>query len=206
MGKSKVEHSDSTLVFKTNSTDLESDLCYIKYIKYVDVKLSQDYKVDNMYISHVKDLTLKEFKRGRKIYCHLQGHERQCYCRSLINAAEEIERQNIFQLALVYQKHFNHRQYKSDKAVRQLMQLPVAIFPIKNKLFVTEYSNGRDYKKLSSFIESLVPENKCESLSKEEMKLLCSLASSEKDKSLQRLHQHLDSLRHNRKPNSELKT
>ena len=46
----------------------QSNLCYVKYLEYVDVKLSQDYKVDNMYISHVKDLTLEEFVRGRKIY------------------------------------------------------------------------------------------------------------------------------------------
>ena len=42
-------------------------------------------------------------------------------------------------------------------------------------------------KKLSKFIEDLVPENKRESLSKEEMKLLCSLASSEKDRKLIRV-------------------
>ena len=167
--------------------DRESELCYVKYINYVDVNLSQDYKFDNIYISHVKDLTLEEFIKARKIYCRLQGHGQQCYCRSLINAAEEIHLHNICQMAFVYKKHFNHLQYKSDKAVRQLMQLPVVVFPIKNKLFITEYSHGRDYKKLSKFIEDLVPENKCESLSKEEMKLLCSLASSEKDRKLIRV-------------------
>ena len=113
-----------------------------------------------MYISHVKDLTLEEFVRATKNYCHVQGHAHHCYCESLINAAKEILKDNISQLALVYKKHFNHLQYKSDKAVRQLMQLPVVIFPIKRKLFVTVYLSGRDYKKLAKFIESLVPESK----------------------------------------------
>ncbi len=79
----------------------------------------------------------------------MQGHAHHCYCESLINAAKEILKDNISQLALVHKKYFNHLQYKSDKAVHQLMQLPVVIFPIKRKLFVTVYSSGRDYKKTS---------------------------------------------------------
>ena len=184
MGWTKVGYSDPTLVSNTRNSVLELQVCYIKYKKYVGVNLSQDYKVGNMYISHMKDLTLDEFVKARQIHCDLHGHASNCYCKSLINAAREIINAGICQLALLYKKYFNQFQYKSDKAVRQFMQLPVAIFPVKSKLFIAEYSNGLDYNKLANLIESLVPKSKCGSISKVEMKLLCSLASSEKDRKL----------------------
>jgi hypothetical protein len=95
--KSKVHYSDCTLVLNENCIDPGSNLCYVKYLQYVDVKLSQDCKVDNMYISHVKDLILEEFLREWKIYCYFQG-----YCKSLINAAKEVIKDKICQLALLY--------------------------------------------------------------------------------------------------------
>lgn len=126
MGWTKVGYSDPTLVSNTRNSVLELQVCYIKYKKYVGVDLSQDYKIGNMYISHEGILV-----KARQIHCDLHGHASNCYCKSLIDAAKEIINNGICQLALLYKKYLNQFQYKSDKAVHQFMQLPVAIFPVK---------------------------------------------------------------------------
>ncbi|CAB4022429.1 Hypothetical predicted protein, partial [Paramuricea clavata] len=161
-------------------------MCYLKYKKYSDVKLSDNYKLGKIYVSHIKDMTLEEFVEARQIHCGLQRHSSDCYCNSLIEAAKEIISGGICPLALLYKTRFN-QQYKTDKAVQQLMQLPVVIFPIKTKLYVTRYSSGTNYDKFIELLENLVPDSKCESINKEELKLLCSLATNEKDKKLIRV-------------------
>lgn len=150
------------------------NLSYVKYKKYIDVMLSKNYKVGKIYISHMKDLTLEEFVEARQIHCSLKSHSPSCYCNSLIEAAKEVIKSGICQLSSLYNSCFNQLQYKSDKAVRQLMQLPVVIFPIKSKLFVTRYSTGTDFNRFAELLENLVPDSKFKSMSKKELKLLCS--------------------------------
>jgi hypothetical protein len=41
--------------------------------------------------------------------------------------------------------------YKSDKAIKRIMQLPVAVFRVSEKLFVTEYTPNMNYEKLTKF-------------------------------------------------------
>lgn len=185
MKRAKVGCSNPTLVIEKQRTPL--DMCYLKYKKYSDLKLSDNYKLGKIYVSHIKDLTLEEFVEARQIHCGLQRHSSDCYCNSLVEAAKQIISGGICQLSLLYKTRFNQQQYKTDKAVRQLMQLPVVIFPIKSKLYVTRYSSGTNYDKFIELLENLVPDSKCESINKEELKLLCSLATNEKDKKLIRV-------------------
>ena len=78
-------------------------------------------------------------------------------------------------LAEGYKKHFR-TQYKSDKAIRQIMQLPVVVFRLREKLFVTEFRSDMNYDKFVQFINMLVPESVLsKGLSKESLKLLCDL-------------------------------
>ena len=184
MKRAKVGCSNPTVIEKQRTP---LDMCYLKYKKYSDVNLSDNYKLGKIYVSHIKDLTLEEFVEARQIHCGLQRHSSDCYCNSLIEAAKQIISGGICQLSLLYKKRFNQQQYKTDKAVRQLMQLPVVIFPIKSKLYVTRYSSGTNYDKFIELLENLVPDSKCESINKEELKLLCSLATNEKYKKLIRV-------------------
>ena len=90
-------------------------------------------------------------------------------------------KQGIVPLATMYREHFNGK-YKSDKAIQRIIQLPVVIFGGFGQVFDTEFVNGVDFPKLVCVVSKFVPA-KCITgdLDKESLRLLCGLASSEKD-------------------------
>ena len=101
----------------------------------------------------VNDLTLNEFVVVRKLFCKLHHRDttpEECSrCHPLICLSERICSEGICELPSLYREVFPTLQYQSDKAVRKLMQLPVAIFklefsgPGSQRLCVRDSCNGR---------------------------------------------------------------
>ena len=142
----------------------------------------------NLYVSHIQNMTMQEFMTARQNYCKERHNSVNCKkCSSLLTFANDVSSNCVVPLAEGYKKNFRV-QYKSDKAIRQIMQLPVVAFRLKEKLFVTEYRSDMNHDKFVQFINMLVPESVLsKGLSKESLKMLCDLASTEKDKKLIRV-------------------
>ena len=112
-------------------------------------------------------------------------------CIKLISAAKCILTENVVKLQSVYVEQFLNKgsKYKTDKAVKRLMQLPVVVFPVKEHqrvtLYVTE-SEGLNCSKVQILIQNLLEmqEKKASDLSKATLSIICDLASSEVDKKL----------------------
>lgn len=124
-----------------------------RYTKYLSCKLS-DFACtkEGLYHSQITDLSLKEFVMARRDHCQ-RNHSVSCgECKSLIAAAEQIDESGIVPLRSLFTSHFlaPNVKYKSDKAIRRMMQLPVAIFPVEMQrgqktLFVTELNAAVNY-------------------------------------------------------------
>ena len=147
--------------------------------------------VNGFYVSKISDLSLKEFVLARQEYCH-QYHLKGCTeCMRLISAAKCILTENVVKLQSVYVDHFLNKgsRYKSEKAVKRLMQLPVVVFPVKQHqrvaLYVTE-SEELQCSKMETLIQNLLEmqETKASELSKATLSVICDLGSSEADKKL----------------------
>ena len=132
--------------------------------------------------------TLVEFVSFRTRYCQ-QHHSVSCKeCYVLIEIANYIQDKGIVKVSDLYHKFFPSNKYKSDKAVRRLLQLPVAIFALErslgSQLHVTEYCPSVDYKRLMHWINKLVAPEQVPGLDKNTLTALCKLASSDKDRTL----------------------
>lgn len=112
-------------------------------------------------------------------------HKEQCVkCDALINMALHISQKGIVKVSDVYKSQFPEKKYQSDKAVRRLMQLPVVIFK-QQHLYVTELRSDVDYKTFVDWIARTMPDEKSvKHMSKETLKSLCELASTESDRRL----------------------
>ena len=102
---------------------------------------------EGRYISMIEHVSLKEFVLIRRVFCEKHHLAKTCQeCSKLISAAQTILEKGITLLKDVFVKHFlkDSSKYKTDKAIRRLVQLPVAIIPIYSKtnksttLYVTE--------------------------------------------------------------------
>ena len=142
-------------------------------------------KTENLYLSHICDLSLAEFIVARKEYCRIKHGQSKCnLCAPLITFANELLEQGVVPLAECFRKIFS-QEYKSDKAIRRIMQLPIVVFRVNQKLFVAEYSPDMNYEKFMKFFNMLVPDKTMpKGMSRETLKMLCDLSSSEKDKKL----------------------
>ena len=147
-------------------------------------------KVEGMHISLITDLSLAEFQIARKMYCQ-EKHGWPLLCRMclpLIEVAKQVEIQGVGSLKSLFCSQFGSKAYKSDKAIRRFMQLPVVVLKLNGTLYVLEYSPYTEYDKLQTLIEKLVPEQKLlVGLSKEALKALCDMASTEADRKLLRV-------------------
>jgi hypothetical protein len=66
--------------------------------------------------------------------------------------------------------------------------MPVVIFRAFGQLFVTEFVNGVDFPKLVNIVSKFVPVKRINGgLNKERLRVLCELASTEKDRRLIRV-------------------
>lgn len=145
--------------------------------------------------------TLVEFVSFRTRYCQ-QHHSVSCKeCYVLIEIANYIQDKGIVKVSDLYHKFFPSNKYKSDKTVRRLLQLPVAIFALErslgSQLHVTEYCPSVDYKRLMHWINKLVAPEQVPGLDKNTLTALCKLASGDKDRTLLKYARQLD-LHHNR--------
>ena len=97
----------------------------------------------------------------------------------------------------LYQKFFPSQKYKTDKAMRRFLQLPVVIFQCNGSrgnspLFITDYKGQTDYKRLMFWISKLDlldtmrqgQQPAAINLDKSTLSALCKLASSDKDRAL----------------------
>ena len=160
-----------------------------RYSVYLKMNLTIDIKItDNLYLSHIQDLSLDEFVVARRAYCQRTHNKLNCsQCMPLIKFAVEIIEHSVVLLSVCFRKCFNSA-YKSDKAIRRIVQLPVAVFRVNEKLFVTEFTPNMNYEKFTELYSLLVPETVMQKgISKESLKMLCDLSSSEKDKKLIRV-------------------
>lgn len=161
-----------------------------KYQYYLNSALSDVSSVEGCYTSKIK-MSLSEFIFVRQEYCR-ENHSNDCLeCPKLTTAASCIMTEKVVQLKNIYDEIFLNQgsRYKTDKAIKRLMQLPVIIFPVKNQqnvnLFVAE-SLGVNVLVVQKMIQKVLEtrENEDVQLTKDTLSLLCELASSEKDKKL----------------------
>lgn len=118
----------------------------LRYSKYLPCTLSDVARTkDGIYYSLITDLTLKEFIVAREDHCE-RNHLVSCKeCTNLTDAAKQIDDSGIVPLRSLFASHFLSpgAKYKSDKAIRRILQLPVAIFSLElqkgqKKLFVKD--------------------------------------------------------------------
>ena len=172
---------------------------YERYLFHVNANLSKGvYSGSKVYLSSVNDLTLNEFVVVRKLYCKLHHRDttpEECSrCHPLICLSERICSEGICELSSLYREVFPTLQYQSDKAVRKLMQLPVAIFklefsgPGSQRLYVSEIRAMVDYDAFCQVCQmvfsSETMNRKEKGLTKEALDLSCQLATSESDRCL----------------------
>ena len=106
--------------------------------------------------------------------------------------AADILQNGFLPLKDLFCRHFGciPSNFKTDKAVSRMMQLPVAVVPLNiyggKKWFVWELISSLDYSKLQEFIDGLQNKDakKDVIIDKDMLQMLCELASSEKDKRL----------------------
>lgn len=172
-----------------DENDLHEQRCLDKYAKYVKQNLTDGCKVtEDMYVTHLKDIKLNEYVVAVKKYCSIFHVAQECSkCELILKVAGDLMDSGIVPLPALYRKHFRST-YKSDKAIRRVIQLPVVIFRAFGQLFVTEYVEDVDFTKLASCVSHFVPEESLTSgMSRESLKVLCELASSEKGRRLIRV-------------------
>lgn len=170
----------------------------VVYNRYVALKgsclsdLTKCKVADGTYVSMIEDMTLEEFIDIRQLYCE-NNHAKPCSeCRNLVAAAKEILKSLVVDLKTLFLEHFTIVSYKTDKAVRRIMQLPVVVIrvclegPGSQRLYVTPKMRGVNYSLFPSLIEKCVlsHEKQVTSLTKDMLNGLCHLASTEKDRTL----------------------
>jgi len=140
-----------------NKSAEKEDLLLKRYLPYVKAGPGER-PSKGIYLSNVKNLNLSEFILARKLYCKFQGHGN-CWkdckiCSQLINLANTISEEGICQVSTIFRKLFNQI-YQSDKAIRKLMHLPVAVFEMKlhgpgsQRRFVAELQPDMNYTTFS---------------------------------------------------------
>ncbi|CAB4005888.1 Hypothetical predicted protein [Paramuricea clavata] len=133
-------------------------------------------------------MSLAEFIVAVKRHCSDIHSDRICVtCKPVVIAANEIAKKGIVPLSALYRQCFG-TVYKSDKAIRRIIQLPVIIFRSFNQLFVTAFVDRVDYTKLVQCVYKYIPQKTMSSgVDKDSLQLMCELASSEKDRKLIRV-------------------
>ena len=58
----RVDRKNAVELIDTDYADFHSEKLYCEYLAYVGKNLSEDVKQQDMYISHIKDISLSEFQ------------------------------------------------------------------------------------------------------------------------------------------------
>ena len=172
-----------------------------RYFSHVKVNKSAEQPGRGIYLSRICDMTLTEFILARKLYCKMQVHSRweECtQCLPLIKLANEISGHGLCQVSSLFKNLFSSNRYRSEKAVRKLIQLPVAVFELEiqgkgsQRHFVTELNPGVDYLTFSKVVQQFLVLRNMQALKaevninmpRESLSLLGNLASSDADRLL----------------------
>ena len=173
-----------------NSDQLLSSDIFQRYLKYIGQNLTDGVKVNDIYKSHLRDISIVEFQVARSIYCQ-KKHGCMSLCKTclpLVEAAKLVESNGVIPLKHLFCSQFQSKGYKSDKVISRFMQLPIAILKVKGTLHVLEYSSNIEYERLQELIDKLIPEQKLAlGLNREALQALCNLASTEADRKLIRV-------------------
>jgi hypothetical protein len=112
-------------------------------------------------------------------------------CTTLVNFVQKIQKECVVELATAYKFCFPLVNYKSDQAVRKLMQMPVTIVqmslkgPGSQKLYVLESMPGVDLKVVVKLAEKCFLQNSPKTgMTKAMLKHVCMLATNESDRLL----------------------
>ena len=94
------------------------------------------YIQSGVYISPLPtDFSLEDFVTVRHCYCsifHIKLEDIHCKeCSGLVDFARLVQEKGIVELSSTNKACFPHLTYKSEQAVRNLMQLPVAVVQMK---------------------------------------------------------------------------
>ena len=146
---------------------------------------------DGVYRSVINDISLPDFIIVRMLHCK-NNHNPNCKeCTQLVACAKDILEGGIVEVKPLFQRHFAEATYSSQKVVRRFMQLPVAILmlqltgPGSQKLYVTQLERSVDYYLFSDLMTRLKDgDSNKQHLSKDTLREICSLASTEKDRKL----------------------
>ena len=154
--------------------------------------VGKDYKItDGIYVSPLNNFTLDDFVIVRQLFCSGRHTNRCLECSRLLEFARLVKDGGIIEFAATYRTIYPHLVYKSDLAVRKMMQAPLCVFkmatmgPGSEKLYVTEKIAGVDYSSFITLTKKVWQTQKpSTTLDKTALKELCNLTSSEKDKLL----------------------
>ena len=157
-----------------------------KFKKYTNKNLTDGCKINSdTFVTHVKDMKLNEYSVAVKSNCeNLHNVRSSSKCKPVLEAIDKIRDKGIVPL---YRQCFGSV-CKSDKAIRRIILFPVIIFRCFNQLSVTEYVHELNFTKPASCVANYLLQRKLRSeINKKDLKLLCEVASTEKDKRLIRV-------------------
>ena len=115
----------SLLVVSTDFDEEKYEFVANVRLKRSDIRLCR--LEDGLYGSLMSVVSLKDFVINCGEYCK-RCHNSHCTeCIVLINMASYILKEGVAKVSEVFKMQFPNKIYKSDKAVQQLLQLPVVI-------------------------------------------------------------------------------
>ncbi len=94
--------------------------------------LTDGVKVDGIYKSHLRDISIVEFQVARTIYCKRKHGSLALFkaCLPLVEAAKRVESSCVIPLKHLFCSQFQTKGHKSDKAICRFMQLPIVILKV----------------------------------------------------------------------------
>lgn len=174
----------------------ESDKQLKVYMQFKTIGVGDKYKMGSgVYISPLPvDFSLDDFVTVRPCYCSIfhKLENTDCKeCSGLVDFARQVQDRGIVELASTYQACFPHLKYRSEQAVRKLMQIPVAVVQMKlgnagsQKLFAIENVPDLNAQRFKALAQTLLPKPSPNSgITKATLRDLCKLASTESDRLL----------------------
>ena len=115
---------------------------------------------NNIYVTPVTGVTLRDCIQARATYCELQHCKKPCICKPMIQAALIKIEKGIHSVSSLYRTVFPDQAYQSQHAKRKLLQMPLVIIRCgssdsgKCELFVMEHIAGIDCVQIAEFLES----------------------------------------------------
>ncbi|XP_072163624.1 uncharacterized protein [Diadema setosum] len=138
---------------------------------------------NGIYYSALCDIHLEDFIILKTKYCSSHHCQPCSRCSAILKIGQMVHDSGIISLKELYCATTS-AVYKTDKALRLCMQLPLVAFAVGQKkvMYVAEHCSNFDYQKMITHLRTM-PSEKIH-LSKEDMKQICSMASSETDQAL----------------------